>query len=165
MQVRRVVLLAVPPIRIPDLTAPFEVFARSGGYRVELASSNDTGLVTSSSGLTLAGAQSYRNLRGPIDTPMLPGGDGAEEIICDTGFLSWLRRTSRRVRVSVPFVRAHFSASATAPSTQQISTVHQDGPDDCYNSVTIWGPLTTIPTGVYYHGNRWHMSSATKKSS
>ncbi|MGC9945403.1 MAG: DJ-1/PfpI family protein [Bryobacteraceae bacterium] len=98
MQVRRVVLLAVPPIRIPDLTAPFEVFARSGGYRVELASSNDTGLVTSSSGLTLAGAQSYRNLRGPIDTPMLPGGDGAEEIICDTGFLSWLRRTSRRVR-------------------------------------------------------------------
>jgi len=98
MKVRRVVFLAVPPVQILDLTGPFEVFARCGGYRVELACSNGTGLVTSSSGLTLAGARPYRNLRGPIDTLMLPGGDGAEEILCDADLLDWLRRASRRVR-------------------------------------------------------------------
>jgi len=98
MQVRRVVFLAIPPVQILDLTGPFEVFARCGGYRVELASSNGSGLVASSSGLTLTGARHYRDLRGPIDTLMLPGGDGAEELLCDADFLSWLRRTSRRVR-------------------------------------------------------------------
>jgi transcriptional regulator GlxA family with amidase domain len=98
MKVRRVVFLTVSPVQILDLTAPFEVFARCGGYHVELASSSDTGLVTSSSGLTLTGAVSYRRLRGPIDTLLLPGGDGAEGILCDGDFLSWLRKTSYRVR-------------------------------------------------------------------
>jgi hypothetical protein len=46
MTVRRVVFLAVSPVQILDLTAPFEVFARSGKYRVELASCDDTGFVT-----------------------------------------------------------------------------------------------------------------------
>lgn len=98
MKVRRVVFLAIPPVQILDLTGPFEVFARCGGYRVELASCDDTGFVTSSSGLTLTGARSYREVRGPIDTLMLPGGDGAEAILCDEDFLSWLRRVSCRVR-------------------------------------------------------------------
>jgi transcriptional regulator GlxA family with amidase domain len=98
MKIRRVAFLAVPPVQILDLTAPFEVFARCGGYRVELASCGDTGLVASSSGLTLTGATYYRGLRGPIDTLMVPGGDGAEAILCDADFLGWLRSASRRVR-------------------------------------------------------------------
>jgi transcriptional regulator GlxA family with amidase domain len=96
--VRRVVFVAVPPIQILDLTAPFEVFARCGGYRVELATSGRSKVVTSSAGLSLAGAKHYRDLRGPIDTLMLPGGDGAEELDCDAAFVDWLRKTARRVR-------------------------------------------------------------------
>jgi transcriptional regulator GlxA family with amidase domain len=96
--VRRVVFVAVSPIQILDLTAPYEVFARCGGYRVELATSGKSKLVTSSSGLVLAGAKHYRDLRGPIDTLMVPGGHGAEELACDADFLEWLRKTSRRVR-------------------------------------------------------------------
>lgn len=98
MTLRRIVFVAVAPIQILDLTAPFEVFARCGGYRVELACFGDSGPVTSSSGLTVAGAKSYRSLRGPIDTLLLPGGNGPEELRCDAHFLRWLQRTAGRVR-------------------------------------------------------------------
>jgi transcriptional regulator GlxA family with amidase domain len=93
---RRVVFLAVPPVQIIDLTAPYEIFARCGGYRVELFS--NARLVRSSCGLVLAGAQDYRQLRGPVDTLLIPGGDGAEEMLCDAPFLRWLQRISKRVR-------------------------------------------------------------------
>ena len=96
--VRRVVFAAVPPIQILDLTAPYEVFARCGGYRVEMVSSDPKGLVASSSGLVLLGAGNYRKVRGPVDTLLVPGGDGAEEIRCDAAFLRWLKSMSGRVR-------------------------------------------------------------------
>ena len=98
MKQRRVVFVAVPPIQILDLTAPFEVFARCGGYRVELRSASGARAIVSSCGLAIAGAKSYRSLRGPIDTLVLPGGDGAEDIRCDRNFLNWLRAAPRRVR-------------------------------------------------------------------
>ena len=94
----RVVFAAVPPIQIVDLTAPFEVFARAGGYRVELVSNAPQGLVGSSSGLTVCGAKDYRKLRGEVDTLLLPGGDGAEELLCDAEFLDWIKFMSGRVR-------------------------------------------------------------------
>jgi len=95
---RRVVFAAVPPIQILDLTGPYEVFARCGGYRVELVSNAPRGLVSSSSGLVLRGAKHYRTVRGDVDTLIVPGGDGAEELYCDSAFLRWLAAMSGRVR-------------------------------------------------------------------
>jgi transcriptional regulator GlxA family with amidase domain len=94
--VRRVVFVAVPPIQIIDLTAPFEVFARCGGYRVELFSTHAS--VSSSCGLVVGNATHYARLRGAVDTLLLPGGDGAEELKCDSRFLRWLKAMSGRVR-------------------------------------------------------------------
>src|SRR5258708_2615622 len=131
MKIRRVVFVAVPPVQILDLTAPFEVFARCGGYRVELASSNGTGLIASSSGLTLTGAKPYREVRGPVDTLMLPGGDGAEEILCDDAFLSWLRRTSRRARRVCSVCTGAFLLAAA-------------GILDGRRAVTHWGYCSTL---------------------
>ena len=95
---RRVVFAAVSPIQILDLTAPYEVFARCGGYRVELVSSSRKGEVTSSCGLTMQCAVHYRKLRGSIDTLLVPGGDGAEQLLCEADFFRWLSAMSRRVR-------------------------------------------------------------------
>jgi transcriptional regulator GlxA family with amidase domain len=94
---RRVVFAAVSPVQIIDLTAPFEIFARCGGYRVELVAPK-AGIVTSSSGLELRGAKDFRTIRGPIDTLLVPGGDGAERILCDEDFLHWLKKTAGRAR-------------------------------------------------------------------
>lgn len=95
---RTIVFAAVPPVQIVDLTAPFEVFARCGGYRVELVSNAPRGRVTSSCGLTLCDAKDYRSIRGRVDTLLVPGGDGAEELCCDREFLDWLAGMSKRVR-------------------------------------------------------------------
>ena len=95
---RRVVFAVVPPIQILDLTGPFEVFARCGGYRVELVTNDPGGQVSSSCGLRLCEAGDYRAVRGSIDTLLVPGGDGAEDLLVDDAFLRWLRRMSRGVR-------------------------------------------------------------------
>jgi transcriptional regulator GlxA family with amidase domain len=95
---RRVVFAAIPPVQIVDLTAPYEVFARAGGYHVELVSPDPRGCIGSSCGLTLSGAADYRGIKGPIDTLMVPGGDGAEELLCGRHFLRWLRSTGARAR-------------------------------------------------------------------
>jgi hypothetical protein len=57
---RRVVFAAVSPIEILDLTGPFEIFARAGGYQVELVAADEKGHVGSSCGLKLSAAPSYK---------------------------------------------------------------------------------------------------------
>jgi transcriptional regulator GlxA family with amidase domain len=95
---RHVVFAAVSPIQILDLTAPFEIFARCGGYSVQLVSSASNGEVISTCGLRLQGAVHYPRLRGAVDTLLVPGGDGAEQLACDPAFLRWLAKMSTRVR-------------------------------------------------------------------
>jgi transcriptional regulator GlxA family with amidase domain len=91
-----VVFAAVPPVQIIDLTAPYEVFSRCGGYRVEMVSTAPR--IASSCGITLGEAKLYTQLRGEVDTLLVPGGDGAEEIRCSAAFLQWLKKMSGRVR-------------------------------------------------------------------
>lgn len=95
---RRIVFAAVPPIQVLDLTGPYEVFARCGGYSVELVTSERESIVTTSSGLSVAGARRYASVRGTVDTLLIPGGDGAEDLVCDTRFVAWVARMAGRVR-------------------------------------------------------------------
>lgn len=91
--------MAVPPIQILDLSGPYEIFARCGGYQVSMVSSA-RGLVDSSCGLRFAETRHYREFSGPVDTLIVPGGTGAEELRCDDDFLDWLStqaQTARRV--------------------------------------------------------------------
>ncbi len=124
MKTRRVVFVAVPPVQILDLTAPFEIFSRCGGYHVELASLDRKGQITSSCGLTFTGAHSYRGLRGPIDTLVLPGGDGAEEVLCDEDFLKWLSAISRRVRRIASVCTGAFLLAAAGLLDGRRATTH-----------------------------------------
>jgi len=97
-EMRRIVFVAIPPIQILDLTGPYEVFARAGGYRVELVTAARRRLLDSSCGLTIGPAKYYQDIRGPIDTLLIPGGDGAEQVACEDEFLAWLRAKSKRIR-------------------------------------------------------------------
>lgn len=96
---RRIVFVAIPTgLQIIDLVAPFEVFARCGGYRVQLFSSGPEKFVSASCGLLIGRAQNYRKLRGSVDTLLIPGGRGTEQLLSDRPFLAWLKRMSGRVR-------------------------------------------------------------------
>lgn len=89
VSLRRVLFVAVPPVQILDLTGPFEIFSRAGGYKVELASS-EVGTITSSCGLSLGAGAYFREVGGQVDTIVVPGGTGAEELRCSAEFLEWL---------------------------------------------------------------------------
>lgn len=101
----RVVLLAVPPVMELDIVGPMSVFAaansivakKSAGYKVELVSTAPGGLLEGSLGLSISGHRFYRDIRGGIDTLLVVGGAGVLKMR-EAPVISWLRRTSARVR-------------------------------------------------------------------
>jgi transcriptional regulator GlxA family with amidase domain len=107
---RTIVFLAAPNTQILDVTGPFQIFVRAAElfvqenpahkspYKVLLASTTRRRSVTTNCGLVLTGAETYRSLRGPIDTLLVAGGSGVENAAQDEELLFWLRKTAERVR-------------------------------------------------------------------
>jgi transcriptional regulator GlxA family with amidase domain len=107
---KTIVFLAAPSTQILDVAGPFQVFvraaelfvqeypARKAPYRVLLASSTRRRPVTTNCGLVLTGTETFRTLRGPIDTLLVAGGTGIEKAACDQELLLWLRKAAQRVR-------------------------------------------------------------------
>ena len=109
-QPRTIVFLAAPSTQILDVAGPFQVFVRASElfvqedpshkppYRVVLASTTPQKAVTTNCGLVLAGAETFRSVRGPIDTLLVAGGSGVEKAGRDKELLTWLRAAAGRVR-------------------------------------------------------------------
>ena len=107
---RTIVFLGAPGTQILDVAGPFQVFVRAAElfvqehpaqkppYKVLLASSTRRRSVSTNCGLVLTGAQTFRALRGPIDTLLVAGGSGVENAGRDEELLLWLQRTAQRVR-------------------------------------------------------------------
>ena len=107
---KTIVFLAAPNSQILDVAGPFQVFVRAAElfvqehpgrerpYRVVLASTSAHGAVTTNCGLILTGSETFRTLRGPIDTLLVAGGSGLDTAAQDKKLLAWLRKTAPRVR-------------------------------------------------------------------
>ena len=107
---KTIVFLAAPGTQVLDVAGPFQVFVRAAEilvreqathrppYEVLLASSTRRRSVITNCGLVLAGTETFRTLRGPIDTLLVAGGSGVEDAAQDEDLLVWLRKTARRVR-------------------------------------------------------------------
>lgn len=121
---KRIVFVAVPPLQILDLTGPFEVFARCGGYQVELLSVRRDGLVATSCGLRVSGAEHFEKLRGHVDTLIVPGGEGAEQLLCDKRFLGWLARAAGRARRCASVCTGSFLLAAAGVLDGRRATTH-----------------------------------------
>src|SRR5580692_8625385 len=97
-RVRRVAIIAVPPARMLDVVGPAEVFTDAnklrGGqpaYEVEIIAAGEDRTVPSQIGLPILAHRTYRELRGPIDTLLVGGGEWPPEKRHPPDFLSWLR--------------------------------------------------------------------------
>ena len=109
-RLRTIVFLAAPSTQILDVAGPFQIFvraaelfvhehpARKTPYNVLLASTTHSRSVTTNCGIVLTGAETFRTLRGPIDTLLVAGGTGLESAARDEELLLWLRKAAPRVR-------------------------------------------------------------------
>ena len=98
-------MLAFPRAQILDVTGPLEVFAMASqavprpepGYRIELVAAR-RGPVETSSGLRLVADAGIADVRGPVDTLLVAGGEGVRHAIRDRRLLAFLARTAARAR-------------------------------------------------------------------
>jgi transcriptional regulator GlxA family with amidase domain len=109
-QPRTIVFLAAPNTQILDVAGPYQVFVRAAElfvhehpkekrpYRVLLASSTHRKVVRTNCGLELVGTDTFRGLRGPIDTLLVAGGSGLDEAARDRELLAWLRKATGKAR-------------------------------------------------------------------
>jgi transcriptional regulator GlxA family with amidase domain len=102
---RRVAIVAVPPVRTLDVFGPAEVFADAnhlnhGGlaYDVQIVSATEDRTVRSYFGVPFVADRTYREMRQPVDTLLVAGGEGAQEMKYSPKFLEWLRRQSGKAR-------------------------------------------------------------------
>jgi transcriptional regulator GlxA family with amidase domain len=104
-RLRRIIVLAVPPVEELDVVGPWEVFAtanhalgRDGpAYSLELVTTGRMLSLAGDSGLILSATRHYRAVKGEIDTLIVPGGTGAQAMRkCEV--LAWLREISKKAR-------------------------------------------------------------------
>lgn len=107
---KTIVFLAAPNTQILDVAGPFQIFVRAAElfvrehperrppYHVLLASTTHSQSVTTNCGLVLSQSETFRTLRGPIDTLLIAGGSGVEEAARSKDLVLWLRRVAPRVR-------------------------------------------------------------------
>jgi len=133
---RTIVFLAAPSTQILDVAGPFQVFVRAADlfvqdypsrkrpYNVVLASSTHRKTVTTNCGLVLAGTETFRSLRGPIDTLLVAGGTGLESAARDEELLAWLRTAAQRVRRIGPICTGAFLLAAAGLLDGKRATTH-----------------------------------------
>ncbi len=102
---RRIVIVAVPPVRTLDVFGPAEVFGEANDlhgrdpvYQVEIVSATTDRIVSSHIGTPVHTNRTYGECHGPIDTLLVAGGMGARDMQYERAFLQWLRDRSISAR-------------------------------------------------------------------
>lgn len=132
---RRVVLVAPIPVQILDVAGPAEVFGRTekvlremgksgGGYSVELVSTARGKAAACTCGLQYLAPTRYTDLRGPVDTLLVAGGEGAVGAVGDRALLGWLRRRAPRARRTGSVCTGAFLLAAAGLLDGRRATTH-----------------------------------------
>ncbi|HVE16641.1 MAG TPA: GlxA family transcriptional regulator [Chthoniobacterales bacterium] len=101
---KRVAIVAFPPVRELDVVGPVDVFAtanRLAGedlYSPVIAGAEGAGTIVGMSGLSLVGETTLRAFRGAVDTLLIPGGWGCENLKPKAATVTSLRKLADRSR-------------------------------------------------------------------
>ena len=129
---RHVAIVAFPGLQSLDAVGPFEVFAGATGlaerdgrtpYRISLVASSPSGAVTSESGIGLA-TSPLPPVDEPIDTLVLPGGNGVHEARHDRALMDWIRAVAPRCRRVATVCTGTFLAADAGLLTGRTVTTH-----------------------------------------
>jgi transcriptional regulator GlxA family with amidase domain len=109
-ETRRVLLIAAAGTQILDVVGPFQIFTRAAElqlrrhprspvpYSVEVITSSAVPLLVTNCGLRIMAHQSFRRVRGEIDTLLVTGGSAIENGQTGMELVRWIRRAAGRVR-------------------------------------------------------------------
>src|SRR5256886_8963041 len=104
----RIALFAYPGVQALDLSGPLELFARATrilreegrahpGYAVTVVGTGEEPIAASSGFRFLADA-TFRSFRGGVDTLLVVGGLGIDQLLGEEALLRWLRQMAGRAR-------------------------------------------------------------------
>lgn len=132
-QPRHVVIVAFAGMQSLDAVGPLEVFNSAGriragddGYRVSLVSV-DGGIVECESGLGLSTLPLVAVTTEPIDTLVLPGGDGVHAARADRRLIEWIASTAPRCRRLASVCTGTFLAATAGLLDGRTVTTHWAG--------------------------------------
>jgi transcriptional regulator GlxA family with amidase domain len=106
----RVVIVAAPGGQILDVVGPFQVFARATElfakghpqrpaiYSLQVVATSRQKALLTSCGLQLMAHDTFRRVRGRIDTLLIAGGGGVEDESTGVEFVDWVRRVAPQCR-------------------------------------------------------------------
>lgn len=94
---RRIVFVALAPLQLLDLVGPVEVFAHAEGYRWEVVTDGEHGVVESTCGLPVGAARHFLEVSGEVDTLLVVGGPGTRREK-SKAFLKWVSRMAGKAR-------------------------------------------------------------------
>jgi transcriptional regulator GlxA family with amidase domain len=168
---RTIVFLGAPDTQILDVAGPFQIFVRAAElfvrehpaqkppYRVLLASCSRRKFVQTSCGLALCGAQTFRSLRGPIDTLLVAGGNGVEDAARDEELLAWLRKAAQRVRRIGSICTGAFLLASAGLLDGKRATTHWKSAADLAEKFKL---VTVDPDPIYIRdGNTYTTAGVT----
>ena len=107
---RRVSFIAAPGTEILDLVGPLQVFVRAAEmfsrqnprfppiYSVEVITTSRQASVVTNCGLRIAAHNTFRRVRGEIDTLLIAGGSAIENDEINIEAVRWIRKMAGRVR-------------------------------------------------------------------
>ena len=94
---RRIVIVAFHDVQALDVAGPAEVFAQAGGYTVQVAAPEREPLATGS-GYAILPDLALGDVRGPIDTLVVAGGEGTRAAWADDLLVGWIGDAAPRAR-------------------------------------------------------------------
>lgn len=107
---KRIVFVAGPGTEILDLVGPLQVFARASDmhcrenpgarpiYSNEVVTISGSRSLSANCGLRFAANETFRQVRGKIDTLLVAGGDAIEQNRINAAAVRWLKKVAARTR-------------------------------------------------------------------
>ena len=160
---RRVLIVAVPPVRTLDVFGPLEVFgdanrSRSDGpiYEISIVSGGAERDVPTHLGATLRTDRTFSEYRGPVDTLLVAGFDGVSTVRYESEFLNWLKeRCGRSRRFGSVCTGALVLAEAGLLDGRRVTT-HWNW---CEELARDYPRVTVDPTPIYVRDGNCYTSA------
>ena len=156
---RRIVIVAFPDVQSLDVAGPAEVFAAaSGDYRVEVVAPVP-GVVRASSGLALWADRALADVRGPLDTLVVAGGEGTPAVMADADVLAAVRRLAPRCTRMASVCSGAFVLAAAGLLDGRRATTHWGW---CDTLAHAFPAVTVEPDRIFVRdGDVWTSAGVT----